>query len=109
MSDPIRPELFNHLAQLAALLTPNTPTTAFPICDVYGDSVLMQYADQLTVPANHAGVPGISIPAGFDNNGLPISAQLLGPDFSEALLLRIGRAFEIATAGEGGAKRNLKG
>jgi aspartyl-tRNA(Asn)/glutamyl-tRNA(Gln) amidotransferase subunit A len=38
-----------------ALLTPTTPTTAFPIGDVYGDSVLMQYADQLTVPANHAG------------------------------------------------------
>ena len=63
---------------------------------VYGDSVLMQYADQLTVPANHAGVPGISLPAGLDGAGLPIGIQLLGPDFSEGSLLRIGRAYEIS-------------
>ena len=50
----------------------------------------MQYADQLTVPANHAGVPGISLPAGFDSAGLPTGIQLLGPDFSEATLLQIG-------------------
>jgi aspartyl-tRNA(Asn)/glutamyl-tRNA(Gln) amidotransferase subunit A len=85
---------------LDALLTPTTPTTAFKMGDIYGDSVLMQYADQLTVPANHAGVPGLSIPAGFDQVGLPIGVQLLGPDFSEATLLRIGRAYEIMTADE---------
>ncbi|HSO27539.1 MAG TPA: amidase family protein, partial [Anaerolineales bacterium] len=84
--------------RLHALLTPTTPTTAFPIGDVYGDSVLMQYADQLTVPANHAGVPGVSIPAGFDAQDLPIGVQLLGPDFSEARLLQLGRAYELATA-----------
>ena len=60
----------------------------------------MQYADQLTVPANHAGVPGISLPAGFDGEGLPIGIQLLGPDYSEDMLLRIGRAYELATAEE---------
>jgi len=86
--------------RLDALLTPTTPTTAFPLGAVYGDSVLMQYADQLTVPANHAGIPGLSIPAGFDAQGLPIGAQLLGPDFSEATLLRLGRAYELATEGE---------
>lgn len=86
--------------RLAALLTPTTPTTAFPMGAVYGDSVLMQYADQLTVPANHAGVPGLSLPGGFDQHGLPIGIQLLGPDFSEETLLRIGRAFELATEAE---------
>jgi aspartyl-tRNA(Asn)/glutamyl-tRNA(Gln) amidotransferase subunit A len=86
--------------RLDALLTPTTPTTAFPVQAVYGDSVLMQYSDQLTVPANHAGVPGISLPAGFDPQGLPIGIQLLGPDFSEATLFRIGRAFEQATEAE---------
>ena len=60
----------------------------------------MQYADQFTVPANHAGVPGLSIPAGFDGDGLPIGVQLLGPDFSEAKLLQIGMAYEMATQGE---------
>ena len=83
--------------RLHALLTPTTPTTAFPIANVYGDSVLMQYADQLTVPANHAGVPGISFPAGFDHEGLPIGVQLLGPDFTEATLLKIGRTYEKLT------------
>jgi aspartyl-tRNA(Asn)/glutamyl-tRNA(Gln) amidotransferase subunit A len=83
--------------KLDAILTPTTPTTAFPMGDVYGDSVIMQYADQLTVPANHAGIPGLSIPAGFDAAGLPIGAQILGPDFSEGKLLRIGRAYEMAT------------
>ena len=92
--------------RLDAMLTPTTPTTAFPIGDVYGDSVLMQYADQLTVPANHAGIPGLSLPCGLDSQGLPIGLQLLGPDFSEATLLQIGRAYELATAGE--AWRSVK-
>lgn len=83
-----------------ALLTPTTPTTAFKIGGVYGDSVLMQYADQLTVPANHAGIPGISIPAGFDQRGLPIGIQFLGPDFSEGILLRLSRAYERVTKAE---------
>jgi aspartyl-tRNA(Asn)/glutamyl-tRNA(Gln) amidotransferase subunit A len=91
--------------RLDALLTPTTPTTAFPLGAVYGDSVLMQYADQLAVPANHAGVPGISLPAGFDGGGLPIGAQLFGPDFSEATLLRLGRAYELATEGAAWRKR----
>jgi aspartyl-tRNA(Asn)/glutamyl-tRNA(Gln) amidotransferase subunit A len=85
---------------LDALLTPTTPTSAFGLGAVYGDSVLMQYADLLTVPANHAGVPGLALPAGLDDQRLPIGVQLLGQDFSEARLLRIGRAFEMATEGE---------
>ncbi|MEA3325849.1 MAG: Asp-tRNA(Asn)/Glu-tRNA(Gln) amidotransferase subunit GatA [Chloroflexota bacterium] len=80
-----------------ALLTPTTPTTAFKMADVYGDSILMQYADQLTVPANHAGIPGISIPAGFDGEGLPIGVQLMAPDFKEETLFQAGYAFEQAT------------
>lgn len=86
--------------RLDALLTPTTPTTAFAMGAVYGNSVLMQYADQLTVAANHAGVPGISIPAGLDRDNLPIGIQLLGPDFSEETLLRIGRAYEHSTETE---------
>ena len=79
------------------LLTATTPSTAFELGAVYGDSVLMQYADLLTVPADHAGVPAISLPAGLDRSGLPLGLQLLGPDFSEARLLRVGRSFELAT------------
>ncbi len=80
--------------RLDALLTPTTPTTAFPLGAVYGDSVLMQYADQLTVAANHAGVPAVSVPGGLDQNSLPIGIQLIGSDYSEAKILRIARTYE---------------
>ncbi|PKN86786.1 MAG: Asp-tRNA(Asn)/Glu-tRNA(Gln) amidotransferase subunit GatA [Chloroflexi bacterium HGW-Chloroflexi-8] len=92
--------------RLNAILTPTTPSTAFPMGDVYGDTVLMQYADQFTVPANHAGIPGISLPGGIAADGLPLGIQLLGSDFSEADLFRIGRAFEEGTQTE--AWRSLK-
>ena len=85
---------------LDALLTPTTPTTAFEMDAVYGDSVLMQYADQLTVPANHAGIPGLSLPGGLDEKELPIGIQLLGADYSEQKLFQIGRAFEQASENE---------
>jgi len=86
--------------RLDCLLTATTPTTAFKIGEVYGDSVLMQYADLLTVPANLAGIPGLSLPSGIDSNGLPIGIQLLGPDYAESMLLRAGRAYERATEEE---------
>jgi aspartyl-tRNA(Asn)/glutamyl-tRNA(Gln) amidotransferase subunit A len=86
--------------RLHAILTPTTPTPAFEMNVVYGDSVMMQYADQLTVPANHAGIPGISIPGGISSSGLPMGIQFLGSDFSEANLLSIAHAFETATNNE---------
>lgn len=90
----------NGTERIDCLLTPTTPATAFEIGAVYGDSVTMQYADSLTVPANHAGVPAVSIPAGLDAGGLPIGIQLIGPDFSEVRLLKVARAYEQATEGE---------
>jgi len=54
----------------------------------------MQYADLLTVPANHAGIPAISVPTGLDNSGLPIGMQLMGPDFSEKKLLQMAHSLE---------------
>ena len=86
--------------RLDVLLTPTTPTAAFPIGEVYGDTVMMQYADQMTVNANHAGIPGLSFPGGLTAEGLPIGLQALGPDYSESSLLRVAKAFEDATAGE---------
>ena len=84
--------------RLDALLSPTTPTTAFRMGDVYGDSVLMQYSDQLTVPANHAGVPAISIPGGISTAGLPIGIHFSAPDFAEETLFRMGYAYEQAIA-----------
>jgi aspartyl-tRNA(Asn)/glutamyl-tRNA(Gln) amidotransferase subunit A len=96
----LRRDFDEAFAKVDLLLTPTTPTSAFPLGGRYGDSVLMQYADQLTVPGNHAGIPGISIPAGLDADGLPIGIQFQSRDFAEALLLRAGRAYEVATESE---------
>ena len=86
--------------RLDALLTPTTPTTAFKMGEIKGDSVLMQYADQLTVPANHAGLPALTIPSGLSSEGLPIGVQLIGHDFAEETLFQLGYAFEQITAEE---------
>jgi aspartyl-tRNA(Asn)/glutamyl-tRNA(Gln) amidotransferase subunit A len=91
--------------RLDCLLTPTTPSTAFELGAVYGDTVTMQYADLLTVPANHAGVPAVSIPAGFDPIGLPIGIQFVGPDFSEVRLLQAAREYERATEGDSWRRR----
>ena len=86
--------------RLDALLTPTTATTAFKRKAVYGNSVLMQYSDQMTVTSNHAGVPALTLPGGLDENGLPIGIQLIGNDFREDMILRIGNAYEQITADE---------
>jgi aspartyl-tRNA(Asn)/glutamyl-tRNA(Gln) amidotransferase subunit A len=85
--------------RLNALLTPTTPTTAFDVGAVYGNSVLMQYADLLAVNADHAGLPAVSFPGGLDSQGLPIGLQLFGDDWDEATILRIASAYEQLTAG----------
>ncbi|GMR11811.1 MAG: Asp-tRNA(Asn)/Glu-tRNA(Gln) amidotransferase subunit GatA [Anaerolineae bacterium] len=90
----IRADFERAFERVDAMLAPTTPTTAFEIGGIYGDSVAMQYADLLTVPANHAGIPAISVPTGLDDSGLPIGMQLMGPDFTERRLLRIGRVLE---------------
>jgi len=92
--------------QCDVLLTPTTPTPAFELGAVYGDSVLMQYADLLAVPANHAGTPGISIPCGLDAQGLPLGLQVLGNDWDEATVLRVAATYEHLTHDE--AWRSVK-
>ena len=91
----IRGDFERAFERVDAILAPTTPTTAFEAGGIYGDSVTMQYADALTVPANHAGIPAISVPAGLDEEGLPIGMQLMGPDFSERRLLRMSRTLEL--------------
>lgn len=86
--------------RLDVLLTPTTATTAFKRNDLFGNSVRMQYSDQMTVSANHAGLPAVTIPAGLDADNLPIGIQFIGADFREDLILRAGYAFEQATLNE---------
>ncbi len=80
-----------------ALVTPTSPFTAFKIGERMEDPLAMYAADTLTVPAGIVGLPGLSIPAGFDRQGLPIGMQIMGGQFQEEKILRIGHAFEKAT------------
>lgn len=93
----IRRDFDEAFQRVDTLLTPSTPAPAFAIGGIYGDSVLMQYADQLLVTGNHAGVPGISVPAGLEESGLPLGIHFFAPDFREDLLFRAGAAYEAAS------------
>ncbi len=75
------------------IATPTTPSTAFKLGEKTANPLEMYLADVFTVPANLAGVPGISVPCGF-SSGLPVGLQFLGPAFAEAVLLRAGHAVE---------------
>jgi aspartyl-tRNA(Asn)/glutamyl-tRNA(Gln) amidotransferase subunit A len=77
---------------------PVAPTTAFGI-GAHGDDPLSMYLeDVFTLPANLAGVPGISFPVGFDSQGLPIGMQLNAPHLGEEILLRSAHAYQQITA-----------
>mgnify|MGYP001401771095 CR=1 FL=1 len=80
------------------ILTPTTPSAAFALDEKPTDPVTMYLNDVLTVPANLAGLPGISIPAGLSNEGLPLGLQLIGPAFDENVLFRAGRVLEEAAS-----------
>ena len=79
-----------------AVLTPTTPTPAFLFGEKVDDPLAMYLNDIYTVTANLAGVPGISVPCGLSVDGLPIGLQLLGPYWSEARLLHLAHAFQVA-------------
>ena len=79
------------------LLTPTSPTTAFGIGEKTSNPMEMYLTDIYTVPVNIAGIPGISIPCGLDQAGMPIGMQLLGPALSEKALLKAAWAFENET------------
>ena len=78
------------------LLGPTSPTVAFKLGEKVSDPYAMYLNDVFTIPANLAGIPGISIPGGF-SDGLPVGLQLLGPAFGEGMLLRVADAFERVT------------
>jgi aspartyl-tRNA(Asn)/glutamyl-tRNA(Gln) amidotransferase subunit A len=78
------------------LIGPTSPTVAFAIGAKIDDPYAMYLNDVFTIPANLAGIPGISIPGGF-SEGLPVGVQLLAPSFEEARLLRVADAFQRAT------------
>jgi aspartyl-tRNA(Asn)/glutamyl-tRNA(Gln) amidotransferase subunit A len=76
------------------LVSPTSPTTAFRIGERADDPLAMYLSDVFTIPANLAGVPGISIPSGLDEAGLPVGLQVTAPVLGESLLLRVANALE---------------
>ncbi|HAZ31514.1 MAG TPA: Asp-tRNA(Asn)/Glu-tRNA(Gln) amidotransferase GatCAB subunit A [Dehalococcoidia bacterium] len=92
----IRQEFNQAFERFDALITPTSPTVPFKIGEKMEDPMQMYLSDVCTLPINIAGIPGISIPAGFVN-GLPVGMQILAKPFAEEMLLRIAFAFEQAT------------
>jgi aspartyl-tRNA(Asn)/glutamyl-tRNA(Gln) amidotransferase subunit A len=86
----------NAFTKVDAIISPVSPTKPWKIGEKVNDPLKMYLSDALTVNANLAGIPGLSVPSGFIQ-GLPVGVQFLGAKFSEALLFRIGYAFEQET------------
>jgi aspartyl-tRNA(Asn)/glutamyl-tRNA(Gln) amidotransferase subunit A len=78
-----------------ALVSPTSPTVAFPLGARTSDPLAMYVSDLLTIPSCMAGLPGLNIPCGL-SEGLPVGLQLIGPQFAENTLFRIGHALEQA-------------
>jgi len=81
-------------SKVDAIVTPVTTTTAFKIGEMVSDPLEMYMSDILTISANLAGIPGISVPVGLDKTGLPIGMQVLGKLFDEKTILNVAKAIE---------------
>jgi aspartyl-tRNA(Asn)/glutamyl-tRNA(Gln) amidotransferase subunit A len=78
-----------------AILTPSTPSATFKIGEKKNDPISMYLNDIFTVPTNLAGIPAMSVPAGYDKDKLPLGLQLIGKPLGEQTLLNIAYAIEF--------------
>ena len=92
----IRREFEDVFTKFDVVVMPTSPTVAFKLGEKTADPLQMYLNDILTIPANIAGIPGISVPAGM-SDGLPVGLQIMGPALSEGRLLRVAYAYEQAT------------
>jgi aspartyl-tRNA(Asn)/glutamyl-tRNA(Gln) amidotransferase subunit A len=76
------------------IVTPVAPTTAFKLGEKTADPLQMYLSDIFTISVNLAGLPGLSVPCGYDIGGMPIGLQLIGPPFGEEMILRAADAYE---------------
>jgi aspartyl-tRNA(Asn)/glutamyl-tRNA(Gln) amidotransferase subunit A len=84
-------------SQCDVILGPTSPTTAFALGSRTADPIEMYLCDIYTIAVNLAGLPGVSIPAGFDAARLPVGVQLIGDYFSEARLLNVAHQYQRVT------------
>lgn len=82
--------------QVDAIITPTTPTAAFKLGEKTSDPLQMYLADIYTVTGSLAGIPGMSVPCGQTNAGLPVGMQIFGSHFGEARILQLAHSFEAA-------------
>ncbi len=92
----IRRDFEDAFETVDAVLTPATPSPAFALGEKGGDPIEMYFNDIFTVTVNMAGLPGISVPAGFSKTGLPLGLQLIGRPFDEETMLRAAQVIEDA-------------
>ena len=92
----IKEDFVNAFEEVDLILGPTTPSPAYKIGSKIDDPVSMYLGDTYTIPANLAGLPGMSMPAGFIDN-MPIGVQLIGPAFSESLMLNVGHIYQKNT------------
>ncbi len=92
----VKRDYVNAFAYCDAILTPTSPSVAFKIGEKSDDPIAMYLSDIYTVSANLAGVPGISVPCGLSESGLPIGLQLVGNFWSEGTLLNLAHKYETA-------------
>ena len=90
----IRNDFEKAFERVDAILTPTSPTPAFKFGEKSEDPISMYLSDIYTISTNLAGLPGISVPCGFSENGLPIGMQLIGQAFEEEKLLAIAHAYD---------------
>ncbi len=87
-------QLRDALCSVDLLLTPTTPSAAFPLGEMVGASLQMALSDLFTVPASLAGLPAVAVPSGYSDDDMPLSLQLIGDAFDEARLLPLAQAFQ---------------
>jgi aspartyl-tRNA(Asn)/glutamyl-tRNA(Gln) amidotransferase subunit A len=93
----IREDFTQAFRRCDVIVTPTSPSAAFRFGERMADPLQMYLSDILTISANLAGVPGISVNCGFTGPGLPIGLQIIGKPFDEATVLRTAHAYEQAT------------
>jgi aspartyl-tRNA(Asn)/glutamyl-tRNA(Gln) amidotransferase subunit A len=93
----IRRDFDQVFARCDAIVTPTSPTTAFRLGEKVTDPLAMYLSDIFTISVNLAGLPGLSLPCGFDRGGLPIGLQIVGRPFDEQTVLQTAYAYEQAT------------